>query len=278
MKTLAKAMLLLISVTMLSCVPLKQYRQAETQLKVLKDSNKLLNKDIRQMEKNIRILEDTLKARNQRAKRQQEEIQKRINNLKIVGNVHADALKKLHIREPESATNTMEWLTGKNMKDTNSARNTTWLSADEKKVYYYLNQARMNPKWFCNTYIVPRLKYDPDNVYLLTLIDYMMKMPALNALVPGRSAFESAHCHAETSGKTGYVGHERQKGGCKSDFWGECCSYGVSDPLGIVIQLLVDENVESLGHRYICLGWYSEVGISIQPHKGWGVNTVLDFK
>eukprot|EP01030_Chromulinospumella_sphaerica_P019949 gene19949-biopygen17680 len=34
---------------------------------------------------------------------------------------------------------------------------------------------------------------------------------------------------------------------------GECCSYGVSGPVGVIVDLLVDEGVENLGHREILL-------------------------
>ena len=47
--------------------------------------------------------------------------------------------------------------------------------------------------------------------------------------------------------------------------------------LEIVIQLLIDQGVSSLGHRYICLGTYARVGVSIKPHKSYGTNCVLDF-
>ena len=53
--------------------------------------------------------------------------------------------------------------------------------------------------------------------------------------------------------------------------------YGEDDGLGVVCQLLIDNGVESLGHRNICLGKYANVGISMQAHKKYSVNTVLDF-
>jgi uncharacterized protein YkwD len=134
----------------------------------------------------------------------------------------------------------------------------------------------LDPKGFCNQYILPELKEDSGNIYLLTLADYMLNMHPRNAVKPEKKLFESAKCHAISSGKEGYTGHSRLKG-CTANFSGECCSYGVSNPLGVVLQLLIDEGVSSLGHRYICLGWYEECGISIQPHTGYGTNVVLDF-
>jgi hypothetical protein len=47
--------------------------------------------------------------------------------------------------------------------------------------------------------------------------------------------------------------------------------------LEIVLQLLIDEDVPSLGHRRILLEKYQTIGVSIQPHSHYGFNAVLDF-
>lgn len=59
---------------------------------------------------------------------------------------------------------------------------------------------------------------------------------------------------------------------------GECIHYGQSNALEIVTSLLIDQTVKSLGHRKICLGYFTEMGVSIQPHNGYGKNAVLDFR
>jgi uncharacterized protein YkwD len=60
---------------------------------------------------------------------------------------------------------------------------------------------------------------------------------------------------------------------------GECCYYGVEDAFDIIVDLLIDQGVSSLGHRKICLSpSYTELGVSIQPHKTYSSNTVLDFR
>jgi hypothetical protein len=98
-------------------------------------------------------------------------------------------------------------------------------------------------------------------------------------LYPDSLCFVSAECHAISSGKTGYVGHERQTKECKDKhlFFGECCDYGHKEPLPILMALLIDQNVPSLGHRKMCIGPYGKMGVSIQPHKVYGNNAVLDF-
>ena len=73
--------------------------------------------------------------------------------------------------------------------------------------------------------------------------------------------------------------NERKRNDCEKDFYGECCEYGNDDPMEIVMSLLLDYDVPSLGHRKICLSeTYNLIGVSIQPHKNYTYNSVLDFK
>jgi uncharacterized protein YkwD len=111
---------------------------------------------------------------------------------------------------------------------------------------------------------------------LLAFLKNKIPMPRLN---PERSLFESARCHAETSGKTGYIGHNRRTKDCKDieTFMGECCQYGYQDPLSIVMDLLIDEGVPSLGHRIVLFKPHTQIGVSIQPHKKYRWNAVLDL-
>ncbi len=156
----------------------------------------------------------------------------------------------------------------------NSANDVDYLTLAEKKVYYYLNLVRLNPKLFAATYL-SYLKTATD-YYQRSLYRELQRMKPLPIFKPNRKLFESARCHAIESGISGYTGHHRMK--CKEYFMGECCHYGISDALEIVTSLLIDNGVSSLGHRKICLGNYTELGVSIQPHKTFGENTVLDFE
>jgi uncharacterized protein YkwD len=119
---------------------------------------------------------------------------------------------------------------------------------------------------------------DPKNTYYRSLVATLDFMEPLDLLRPDPKCYQSARCHAYRSGITGYVGHERGGNCRKNEYYnGECCDYGNSKALDIVMSLLVDDGVPSLGHRQICLGEYSSIGVSIQPHKAWNYNTVLDF-
>jgi len=158
--------------------------------------------------------------------------------------------------------------------EANSAQNEDYLTIEEKKLYYWLNLVRMNPKLFAETYLSHlRNSQDADESSLFLELQKQTPLPVLK---PNRKLYESAKCHATESGESGYVGHERNK--CTQYFRGECCQYGLSSAFEIITRLLIDKGVPSLGHRRICLGGYTELGVSIQPHKSYGVNTVLDFK
>jgi hypothetical protein len=156
----------------------------------------------------------------------------------------------------------------------NSAKNEDYLTVKEKEVYYYLNLVRMNPKLFADTYLRDLKNSDDD--YESSLYTELQALKPLPELQPNRKLFESAECHARECGERGIVTHERFT--CTEYFMGECCYYGESDALGIVTSLLIDQGVKSLGHRRICLDQYTELGVSIQPHKTYDENCVLDFR
>ncbi len=166
----------------------------------------------------------------------------------------------------------------------NTAKNALYLSAKEREVIYILNLLRSNPVYFAKNVLT---RY-PDssrqgwlvNVdYYKSLMDTLLKMKPLNILKPDKKCFTSALCHAESTGVTGAVTHDRANDDCKQKqfFNGECIDFGSSNPLDIILHLMIDENVPSLGHRFICISSYKSVGVSIQPHKNYGHMAVLDF-
>jgi len=166
----------------------------------------------------------------------------------------------------------------------NTADASNYFTDKEKEVIWILNMIRLDPKLFMDSVLLN--KKNPsymrpgyrDGNYASLMKDLNQLKPSKTLLMPDSSAYQSAMCHAITSGKDGYVGHER-RGSCKKDFYGECCHYGYDDPLQILLSLLIDRGVPSLGHRYICLSpSYDKIGVSIQPHNNYGINCVLDFK
>lgn len=152
-------------------------------------------------------------------------------------------------------------------------------SIDEKLVLYYINYARMKPQEFLKKFVLPYNR-DTTESYVKSLIQTLRTMKPVGPLSANRSLYEGARCHAEESGRTGYVGHEHKN--CKKIYSAECCayaSYSEDKALHYVLQLLVDKGVSSLGHRKILLmDDLHTVGISIRPHMTFGENVVLDFQ
>lgn len=259
------------------CVSTAEYHRLKDETEIVARKKKELNKEIRLAEDLNRKLEDSIMRINENSKLETYKIEKRLAKHGIIVKLDPEQLMKLRVENQSIDEDYYKtFKKSNNFTDTNSAKKTEWLTKKEKELMYWLNYARLNPKKFCMKYIYPHYLKDKNNVYIATLMDYMLSMKPVPALIPDKILFESALCHAESMGKAGKFGHARLEG-CKSTFRGECCSYGVDDPLSIVIQLLIDKNVSSLGHRYICMGTYTKLGVSIKPHKTYKINAVLDF-
>ena len=163
--------------------------------------------------------------------------------------------------------------TAEELAAANTFKSVTVLSAVEKETMLYLNLARMYPAKYAKIELVNEDKTS-DNYK--SLIKTLNAMVPVSALTFDKKAFESAACFAKEQGATTEIGHVRKN--CKSYFFGECCSYGMSTGKNIIVQLLIDEGVESLGHRKICLSsGYSAVGIAFKTHKTYRFCCVLDF-
>jgi hypothetical protein len=167
----------------------------------------------------------------------------------------------------------------------NTAVDAPYLRKSEKDVIYILNLIRSYPALFAKTVLkkYPDLSGNgylaDDTYYFKSLLDTLLSLEPMQMLYPDKTCFISAKSHAYQSGITGYVGHERKApdSKLKKHYYGECCDYGHEDALEIVLSLLIDEGIPSLGHRDICLSNYTKLGVSIQPHKRYSTNTVLDF-
>lgn len=177
-----------------------------------------------------------------------------------------------------------EW-NGSAYEKCNTAAAVTYMSAKEKEVIYILNLVRAYPALFAKTVLeaYPEKSGNPglrnDAYYYQSLQNLLRKMKPLSPLEPDNRCYTSASCHALHSGLKGYIGHTRQSPDCKKKqyYMGECCDYGNSTALDIVLSLLIDQGVPSLDHRTVCLYNFTVIGVSVQPHKKYGTNAVLDF-
>jgi hypothetical protein len=176
-----------------------------------------------------------------------------------------------------------EWNDSKYVK-CNTASSARYMSAKEKEVIYILNLLRVNPRLFASTVVKKYPEYS-HNVNLRKVSEYKSLLKTLQnteplpILNPDALCYASAECHAASAGRRGYIGHERKDASCraKQHFNGECCEYGHDDALDILMTLLIDQNVSGFPHRKICLGEYKAIAVSIQPHKSFRYNSVLDF-
>lgn len=166
-----------------------------------------------------------------------------------------------------------------------TAKNITYLTPIEKDIIFILNLIRQYPADFNKTVVAYWPGYMDDvamhkSGYYQSLIRDLKTMQPVGILHPDSLAWISARCHAVSSGKKGYLGHDRLTEECikHENYKGECCHYGFSNALEIVMSLLIDEGVANLGHRKICLSnKYNGVGASLQSHTTYRYVTVIDF-
>ena len=165
----------------------------------------------------------------------------------------------------------------------NTAKDITYLTAVEKECIMYLNLCRLYPqdflkfeltKYFGNEQYGDYLK---NSEYRKSLISTLASMKPINELTFDVDLYKNAACFSKEQGIAGTRGHTRIK--CpKAGYTAECCSYGMNTAKDIVLQLLIDDRVTSLGHRKICLdARYSKIGVSVSSHKEWGTCAVLDM-
>ena len=124
--------------------------------------------------------------------------------------------------------------------------------------------------------------------YMRSLKKDMDKIKNLSMLQPDEGLYKASKFHAKDSGENGLVGHTSSDGTSFGkrlpnyvEGWNrlaENCSYGYEDAVSIVGQLLLDEDVPSLGHRKSILNEELEyIGVSIAPHTQYRFNCVMDF-
>ncbi|MDQ3192064.1 MAG: CAP domain-containing protein [Bacteroidota bacterium] len=169
------------------------------------------------------------------------------------------------------------------LEQANTAKNLNYLTLQEKEIIFYSNLARINGALFVETFLEDFLKRNniKNNKWIISLKKDLKASPSLIALMPTKDLHEAALSHAKKSGNTGQAGHQNFNSRTKILLKkyigiGENCDYGNANGLFIVMSLLIDENVESLGHRKNILNpEYIYTGASIQKHKRHGFNGVI---
>jgi uncharacterized protein YkwD len=156
------------------------------------------------------------------------------------------------------------------------------LDTEEKRVIELCNIARTEPKRFAKEYAQPWIDSTGKKTsYTNSLLRTLQTMKPVGTLTFNEKLKETAATHAKKSGNTGTTGHSGKKERFKKSgfsYWGENCSYGYDDAMDIVMQLLIDQNIKSLGHRKNILNpKFTHIGVSIHTHRKYNWNCVQNF-
>lgn len=164
------------------------------------------------------------------------------------------------------------------------ARQSVGWSAVEKDVVLHTNLVRMYPLKYLKIevktwdYPKPYASLDKSNDYYQGLLRELRSRPSTGPLKPSALLKASASCFAAAQGQTHETGHDRSRTSCPELNTGENCDYGMHTGKDIVMHLLVDEGVTSLGHRKNILNpTYKVIGVGHAPHRRYGVMTVQEF-
>ncbi len=195
----------------------------------------------------------------------------RILTILLLGNLTCS----LSAQEPSAFFSSQE------IAEANTAQSVSYLTAEEKDIFLYNNLARMQPKKFHKFYeayceATNKTHLLKTNHYYTTLSTDLLNRQPSPPLLPDRQMFESAECWAIESGEKGILGHKRIT--CTGGYGGENCAYGPETGKAIVMLLLIDFGVESLGHRSNMLSpsWRG-MGTAIRPHIGYRMCAVQNF-
>lgn len=153
-------------------------------------------------------------------------------------------------------------------------------------VVFYGNLARTDGKKFISDVLKPYLENTGDTSYtsyLQSLIKQLTNQKKLPLLQHDTELANMAKHYATKAGRKGIVGHhqfnQRFKALIKKEkIVAENCSYGEETALGVVIQLLIDDGIKKLGHRFNILSpAFKYIGVGFAPHKQYGINCVQEF-
>lgn len=173
----------------------------------------------------------------------------------------------------------------------NTAADIDYLSPQEKQVILVVNLVRMNPVKFDTTFVEKYLQSHENDSYTKSLRKDLQKLQPVTALQVHKKLYESASNHANALGKSGKTGHNSPNGasmdarfehflkGLKYSMYAENIHYAEGrTPVEIVMDLLIDTGIESVGHRKNIFDKDARfIGVAMRPHKVYGTCTVQDF-
>ncbi len=177
-----------------------------------------------------------------------------------------------------------QW-TDEELAKANTAARCSGLAKVDKDIIFYCNLARLDGAKFWRTYGKSYAKGSAS--YVNSLERDLMKVKDRPMLVPEASLTRAAEAHASDMLVNDFFDHtsfdgtsfgQRVRSYYKGGFIAENLAAGYNHALSIVMQLLVDDNVPSVGHRKNILNeQYNAVGVNTTVHKTWRNITVMDF-
>ncbi len=159
------------------------------------------------------------------------------------------------------------------------------VSRDKATELILINMARTNGPLFAKLVIpffVDSTKAEQTS-YLKSLINELKKQPKLSPLYYDNELSKVAEGHAISMGNAGKTGHDGfderySKVLGRATEVAENCFYGPKQPIIVVLELLIDNDVASLGHRKNLLNpAFTHIGFATAPHKTYEYNTVQSF-
>lgn len=177
---------------------------------------------------------------------------------------------------------TAQGWTAEELSAANTARDIAQPTTEEREAIKYLNLARLYPRKFADLEVADyyggermgRPSMFSDN--RLTLIAELYQLAPRPALTFSPRLQPEARCLANEQSRNGEAGHLRHN--CTQTYGGECCGYGFANGREIILQLLIDDGIENLGHRANCLNaGFASVAIAIATHPQFHHVAVLDL-
>jgi uncharacterized protein YkwD len=156
----------------------------------------------------------------------------------------------------------------------NTAKESAFLTQQEKDIVWLTNLVRFDGALFAKTFLKEYVdKHQvPEAENLKSLNKELRRINQLPLLMVDRNIVNLASEFALESGIKGSVGHQKFSTRVKKSRharFAENCHYGQdTSALTVLISLLIDEDVASLGHRKNILDpKMLYIGLAIRPHK-----------
>lgn len=156
---------------------------------------------------------------------------------------------------------------------------------DHQKVLDLMNYVRTNPKDFAEQVATPYIEENElsSSRYARSLVKTLNRIRPMDSLTESESLNAIAQKFATKAGKLGWTDHRTYNSRFSEveDEFGltaENLDFGSTDELEIIMDLLIDEDIPSLGHRKNILDTeLTHVGFGKAKHKSWGWIYVQNF-